>query len=187
MASPSSLFSVAGKNVLVTGGSRGIGLMIAKGFVNAGANVLLTSRNEEVCKEAAASLDCQYVASNVSNREGCEKLADDVAQIFQNRLHVLVNNAGTSWGEPLERKSGKANWGFDKVLDLVRTSREGINRSQCMRMRRTAFLILSCWNCHLVFLLLLLLLECQGYFLSDPGLYTNVGTVGDAGRSSKGH
>jgi NAD(P)-dependent dehydrogenase (short-subunit alcohol dehydrogenase family) len=120
MASPSSLFSVAGKNVLVTGSSRGIGLMIAKGFVNAGANVLVTSRSEEACQEAAASINCQhYVTSNVGSREGCEQLVQHVADVFDNQLHVLVNNAGTSWGEPLERKSGKANWGFDKVLDLV--------------------------------------------------------------------
>eukprot|EP00934_Nitzschia_sp_Nitz4_P003190 Nitzschia sp. Nitz4//scaffold89_size161592//130989//131961//NITZ4_002396-RA/size161592-processed-gene-0.58-mRNA-1//-1//CDS//3329559670//3180//frame0 len=121
-----SLFSVAGKNVLVTGGSRGIGLMVAKGFLNAGANVLLTSRSEDACAEAAASLEasktsdatCSYVASNVSNREGCEKLAEHVAEVFDNRLDVLINNAGASWGEPLERNSGKANWGWDKVLDL---------------------------------------------------------------------
>lgn len=119
MASPSSLFSVAGKNVLITGGSRGIGIMIAKGMQNAGANVLLTSRSEEACREAAASIPgSQFVVSNVSSREGCEELAKYTAKIFDNRLDILVNNAGTSWGEPLERKSGKANWGFDKVLDL---------------------------------------------------------------------
>ncbi|KAG7353919.1 3-oxoacyl-ACP reductase [Nitzschia inconspicua] len=112
------LFSVSGKNVLITGGSRGIGLMIAKNFVQAGANVLLTSRSEEACKEAAQSIQSQYVASNVANREGCEALARHVAQVFDNRLDVLINNAGTSWGEPLDRKSGKANWGFDKVFDL---------------------------------------------------------------------
>jgi NAD(P)-dependent dehydrogenase (short-subunit alcohol dehydrogenase family) len=117
----SSLFSVSGKNVLITGGSRGIGLMIAKNFVAAGANVLLTSRSEDACKQAAQEISCpHYVSSNVSNREGCEKLAEHVAKVFDNRLDVLINNAGTSWGEPLERKSGKANWGFDKVFDLVR-------------------------------------------------------------------
>mmetsp|Transcript_18349 Transcript_18349/g.52392 ORF Transcript_18349/g.52392 Transcript_18349/m.52392 type:complete len:275 (-) Transcript_18349:1608-2432(-) len=124
MASPaassaaSSLFSVAGKNVLITGGSRGIGLMIAKGFVNAGANVLITSRDENACSAAAASINCpHYVASNVSTREGCDELTRHVASVFDNRLDVLVNNAGTSWGEPLERNS-RTNWGLDKVLDL---------------------------------------------------------------------
>ena len=119
-----SLFSVQGKNVLITGGSRGIGLMIAKNFVAAGANVLLTSRSEDACREAAFSIDPKphFVASNVSNREGCEALAEHASKVFDNRLDVLINNAGASWGEPLERKSGRANWGFDKVLDLVRSS-----------------------------------------------------------------
>ena len=119
MTSPSTLFSVAGKNVLVTGGSRGIGYMIAQGFAQAGANVVLTSRSEEACQEAAALLQCQYIVSNVSNRQGCEELAAQVGKIFDNKLHCLINNAGTSWGEPLERKSSpKSNWGWDKVLDL---------------------------------------------------------------------
>lgn len=95
--------------------------MIVKGFVEAGAKVLLTSRDENACAEAAKSLDSpnvQYVASNVSSREGCVALARHTASVFNNRLDVLVNNAGTSWGEPLDRESGKANWGFDRVFDL---------------------------------------------------------------------
>ncbi len=117
-----SLFSVQGKNVLITGGSRGIGLMIAKNFVQAGANVLLTSRSEDACREAAESIQPvpHFVASNVSNRAGCEALAEHASKVFDNKLDVLINNAGASWGEPIDRKSGRANWGFDKVLDLVR-------------------------------------------------------------------
>lgn len=118
-SSSSTLFSVAGKNVLITGGSRGIGAMIAKGFAEAGANVLLTSRSEEASRETSEAIPgSKYVVSNVSSRQGCEALAEQVAKVFDNRLDVLINNAGTSWGEPLERKSGKANWGFDKVFDL---------------------------------------------------------------------
>mmetsp|Transcript_17084 Transcript_17084/g.42679 ORF Transcript_17084/g.42679 Transcript_17084/m.42679 type:complete len:286 (+) Transcript_17084:80-937(+) len=115
-----SLFSVQGKNVLITGGSRGIGLMIAKNFVQAGANVLLTSRSEDACREAAESIQPvpHFVASNVSNRAGCEALAEHASKVFDNKLDVLINNAGASWGEPIDRKSGRANWGFDKVLDL---------------------------------------------------------------------
>ena len=118
----SKLFSVVGKNVLITGSSRGIGLMIAKGFVEHGANVLLTSRSEDACKEAAQSINCQhYVSSNVSTRVGCEELAKYTSKLFDNKLHILINNAGTSWGEPLDRNSStKSNWGFDKVFDLVR-------------------------------------------------------------------
>ena len=127
------LFSVVGKNILVTGSSRGIGLMIAKGFVEAGANVYLTSRDPKACQSAAETIlgqtkcgsqrdlvgDVHHGPSNVSSREGCKALAEEVSKVFGGRLDVLVNNAGTSWGEPLERESGRASsWGFDKVLDL---------------------------------------------------------------------
>ena len=125
-----TLFSVAGKNVLITGGSRGIGLMIAQGYMAAGANVVLTSRDETACRAAIEQIQQQsphhepfrnnapqFVTSTLSTREGCEELANKVEKIFHGRLDILINNAGTSWGEPLERNS-KTNWGFDKVLDL---------------------------------------------------------------------
>ena len=131
MTSPQALFSVAGKNVLVTGGSRGIGLMIASQFFRHGANVLLTSRDPKACQEAAESISSSsatsnkvhHVASNVSTREGCKALAHHTSDIFNGRLDVLVNNAGASWGEDPgydkgSRESGKMNWGWDKVMDL---------------------------------------------------------------------
>ena len=96
MSAVSSLFSVTGKNILVTGGSRGIGFMIAKGFAGAGANVLLTSRDEKACAEAASEIDCQYVVSNVATREGCKNLAAEVSRVFNGNLHVLVNNVSTN-------------------------------------------------------------------------------------------
>jgi len=95
--------------------------MIAKGFVSGGAKVLLTSRNEKDLLQAQASLNSEnvhIVPSNVSSREGCKALARHTSSIFNNKLDVLVNNAGTSWGEPMSKESGKANWGFDKVFDL---------------------------------------------------------------------
>jgi NAD(P)-dependent dehydrogenase (short-subunit alcohol dehydrogenase family) len=139
MSSPQALFSVAGKNVLVTGGSRGIGLMIASTFFRHGANVLLTSRDPKACQEAADSLigsgsssnsgdvapnnKVHHVASNVSTREGCKALAQHTSDIFNGKLDVLVNNAGASWGEDPaydigSRESGRMNWGWDKVMDL---------------------------------------------------------------------
>jgi NAD(P)-dependent dehydrogenase (short-subunit alcohol dehydrogenase family) len=139
---PAQLFCVAGKNVLVTGGSRGIGYMIALVFVERGANVLITSRDPRGCKEAASSLlslrrplssssstssssQVHHVASNVSTREGCRALAMRAWDIFDGRLDVFVNNAGTSWGEDPgynggrnSRESSRMNWGWDMVLDL---------------------------------------------------------------------
>ena len=138
----SGLFCVAGKNVLITGGTRGIGYMIASTFVEHGANVLITSRDPKACEEAASSLLAlrrhapsssssssssssyvHHVPSNVSTREGCKALASHVRDVFSGRLDVLVNNAGASWGEdpgydPDSRESGRMNWGWDKVLDL---------------------------------------------------------------------
>lgn len=119
MSSPSFLFNVSNKNVLITGGSRGIGYMIAKGFSDAGANVLITSRSEKACEEAANKISCEFVSSNLSTRKGCEELASYTRNLFAgNRLHILINNAGCSWGEDMDKESGKRNWGWDKVLDL---------------------------------------------------------------------
>lgn len=133
----SNLFSVAGKNVLVTGGSRGIGLMIASTFVRHGANVLISSRDPKACEDAAKNLQClsnssesitttgsvHHVSSNISTREGCKELAQYTHKLFNGHLDVLVNNAGASWGEDPgydanSRESGKMNWGWDKVLDV---------------------------------------------------------------------
>lgn len=111
------LFNVSGKNVLVTGGSRGIGLMIAKGFSEYGANVLISSRSAAACEEAAKEINCNFFPCNVSTRNGCVNLVNHMRDVFDGRLDVLVNNAGTSWGEPLERDS-RTGWGWDKVLDL---------------------------------------------------------------------
>ncbi|MGC4746601.1 glucose 1-dehydrogenase [Micromonospora sp. DT201] len=109
------LFSVEGKTVVVTGGSRGIGLMIAQGFVRAGAQVIISSRKADVCetvaKELSAEGSCEAVPADLSEDAGAEALAAAVCERF-GRLDVLVNNAGATWGAPLETYPEAA---FDKL------------------------------------------------------------------------
>ena len=112
------LFSVAGKVAVVTGGGRGIGLMIARGLVEAGARVIIASRKADVCAEVAAELsqvgECSGIAADLSTEEGARALADAVGA-NEKSVHVLVNNAGANWGAPLEEYPDS---GWDKVFDL---------------------------------------------------------------------
>ncbi|MDE3095656.1 MAG: SDR family oxidoreductase [Chloroflexota bacterium] len=111
-----ALFSVKDKAVVVTGGSRGIGLMIARGFVEAGARVYISARKADACAAAAAELSaggtCTPVPGDVGTEAGCRELAEEMAR-REERLHVLVNNAGTNWGAPLAEYPDAA---FDKVF-----------------------------------------------------------------------
>src|SRR3954466_6670089 len=97
------LFDIAGKTALVTGGSRGIGLMIARGFVDAGAKVYISSRKAEVCEQVAAELsakgECFALPADLSTEAECRRLADEIAE-REERLDILVNNAGATWGAP---------------------------------------------------------------------------------------
>jgi NAD(P)-dependent dehydrogenase (short-subunit alcohol dehydrogenase family) len=102
----SDLFSIAGKTALVTGGSRGIGLMIARGYVEAGARVYISSRKADVLDEVAAELskvgECHAIAADLSTEAECRRLAEAIAA-RESSLDVLVNNAGATWGAPLEQ------------------------------------------------------------------------------------
>jgi NAD(P)-dependent dehydrogenase (short-subunit alcohol dehydrogenase family) len=113
-----NLFSVAGKVVVVSGGSRGIGFMIAQGFVDNGAKLYISSRKAEVCDQVATELsalgECISLPADLSSMEGIEGLAAAVAEREQ-RVHVLVNNAGAVWAEPIDQFSEK---GWDKIVDL---------------------------------------------------------------------
>ena len=99
-----NFFSVKGKVALVTGGSRGIGLMIAKGYVKSGVKVYISSRNSEVCQKVADKLsqhgECISIPTDLSNEEGVTSLSDKVKSL-EPKLHLLVNNAGKTWGAPL--------------------------------------------------------------------------------------
>ncbi|MGN9894880.1 SDR family oxidoreductase [Micromonospora sp. L31] len=110
------LFSVADKTVLVTGGTRGIGLMIARGFVQAGARVIVSSRKADVCAAVAKKLSaegrCEGVPADLGHDAGAEGLAAAVRERTGDRLDVLVNNAGATWGAPLEAYPESA---FDKL------------------------------------------------------------------------
>jgi len=114
----SDLFSIAGKTALVTGGSRGIGLMIAEGFVDAGATVYISSRKADVCEQVAAELSqkgtCIAVPADLSTEGECRRLADEMAARVD-KLDILVNNAGATWGTPLADFDEAA---FERVLAL---------------------------------------------------------------------
>jgi NAD(P)-dependent dehydrogenase (short-subunit alcohol dehydrogenase family) len=116
----SDLFDIAGKTALVTGGSRGIGRMIAEGFVDAGATVYISSRKADVCEEVAAELStktkgtCVALPADLSKEAECSRLADEMAGRVD-RLDILVNNAGATWGAPLAEFDEAA---FERVLSL---------------------------------------------------------------------
>jgi NAD(P)-dependent dehydrogenase (short-subunit alcohol dehydrogenase family) len=112
------LFSVEGKVALVTGGTSGIGLMIARGYVEAGVKVYVASRKAEACQKTAAELSklgtCVGIPADLSSEAGCRALAEAVAA-QEPALHVLVNNAGANWAAPLEEYPDAA---LDKLWNL---------------------------------------------------------------------
>ncbi|WP_288937188.1 SDR family oxidoreductase [uncultured Sphingomonas sp.] len=111
-----NLFRLDGRIALVTGGSRGIGRMIAAGFIAQGATVYISSRKAAACEETAAALgpDCIPLPQDVATVAGCRSLAEALAAREQ-RLDILVNNAGAAWGVPFEEFPES---GWDKVMDL---------------------------------------------------------------------
>ncbi|NNE83999.1 MAG: SDR family oxidoreductase [Alphaproteobacteria bacterium] len=112
------LFSVAGKVALVTGGSRGIGLMIARGLVENGVRTYISSRSAEACDEAVAELaahgDCVALPADLSRMEEVERLAGEIIA-REDKLDILVNNAGAAWGAQIGEVP---EIGWDKVMDL---------------------------------------------------------------------
>ena len=113
------IFSIRGKVALVTGGSRGIGEMIAAGFLAAGAKVYISSRKADICDATAERLSkayggtCISLPADLSQMSGIESLAARLAA-KEDRLDILVNNAGAAWGAPIE---SFPEVGWDKVMD----------------------------------------------------------------------
>ncbi len=114
----SKLFSLKGRVALITGGSRGIGRMIAAGFLQQGAKVYISARKTEACNAAAAELyaigPCQSLPADVSTVEGVAALVKAYAA-REDKLDILVNNAGAAWGESFDTFPEQ---GWDKVVDL---------------------------------------------------------------------
>jgi NAD(P)-dependent dehydrogenase (short-subunit alcohol dehydrogenase family) len=107
-----ALYSVEDKVVVITGGGRGIGKMMADGFVQNGAKVYIASRSLDACVETAAELNakgpgsCIPLQANLTSEEGCKALAAEIAK-RESRVDVLVNNSGVTWGGDLEHHPEK--------------------------------------------------------------------------------
>lgn len=112
------LFGLDGKSAVVTGGSRGIGYMIAGGLLDAGCEVIISARKVEQVTAAAAALaargPCQAIPADLSTAEGCEALASAVGERWDS-LDILINNAGASWGAELDDYPVQ---GWNKVIDI---------------------------------------------------------------------
>lgn len=109
------LFDLSGKRALVTGGSGGIGMMIARGLLQAGASVIISSRNAEARAQQLSPFgEVRAISADLSDHDGCRRLSDLVTAGSE-RLDILVNNAGAMWDEPLETFPDAA---WDTVLDL---------------------------------------------------------------------
>jgi len=112
------LFSLKGRSALITGGSRGIGRMIAEGFLAQGARVYISARKAAACDQTAKELSafgqCVSLPADVSTLEGAQALVDAYAK-HESSLDILVNNAGAAWGAPYDEFPES---GWDKVVDL---------------------------------------------------------------------
>jgi 2-deoxy-D-gluconate 3-dehydrogenase len=113
-----NLFSVQGKVAVVTGGSRGIGAMIARGLVENGVKTYITARSEEALQATADELsalgECIALPSNLSTIEGLTAFAEEI-KAREKQLDILINNAGATWGAPIDEFPVS---GWDRVMDL---------------------------------------------------------------------
>ncbi|KAG7086390.1 hypothetical protein E1B28_002347 [Marasmius oreades] len=116
-----TLFDVQGKIVLVTGGSSGIGKMVAAGFAQNGAKVYIASRKESQLKEAVAEIrrgatgSVDYIVGNVGSKAGCDAIINEFKK-RESKLHVLINNSGATWGAPYDDFPEEKGW--DNVFNV---------------------------------------------------------------------
>jgi NAD(P)-dependent dehydrogenase (short-subunit alcohol dehydrogenase family) len=131
------LFNLSGKTALVTGGTRGIGMMMARGLLQAGARVYISSRKADACEAAAKELQeygtVEAIPADLSTEDECIRLAAELRSRTQG-LDILVNNAGATWGAPLEEFPASA---WDKVVDLNLKSPFFLTRA-CLDMLESA-------------------------------------------------
>ncbi len=124
------LFDLTGKAALVTGGSKGLGKAMARGYAECGANVMISSRHEDELKEAAReiadglSVRVEYVVSDMTQRDDADALAKAALDRF-GRVDVLVNNAGSNVPQPVDEITDEI---WDRIVEL--------NLSSCMRLTR---------------------------------------------------
>lgn len=110
------LFSLEGRIALITGGTSGIGRMMAEGFLAQGAKVYICSRKRDQCEAVSAELgeNCVAIPEDLSTISGCENLVRNYA-LMENHLDILVNNAGAAWAEDFSLFSER---GWDRVMNL---------------------------------------------------------------------
>ena len=112
------LFSVDGKTAIVTGGSRGIGKMIARGYVENGVKTYITARKVEACEKTAEELsdsgECIAFPADLATKEGRDNFIERIKE-REEKIDILVNNAGAAWGAPFEDYPDD---GYDKVMNI---------------------------------------------------------------------
>lgn len=127
---PTNLFDLRGKTALITGGSKGLGKAMARGFAEAGADVVVSSRHEAELQAAVAEIKAglstraEYFAADMTNREEISKLADFAVRTL-GKVDIVVNNAGSNSPQPLDATSDES---WDQIVEL--------NLSSCMRLSR---------------------------------------------------
>jgi NAD(P)-dependent dehydrogenase (short-subunit alcohol dehydrogenase family) len=113
-----NLFSLSGKVAVVTGGSRGIGAMIARGFVENGVKTYITARKIDELRSTAEELsklgECVAIQADLSSQDGVVAFAAEI-KAKEEQIHILVNNAGASWGASIDEYPES---GWDKVMNL---------------------------------------------------------------------